>query len=258
MRYLLFVLFFHFSSPTAQELRIYAVDEPPAAYINQYEQQDGYVLAIVKAMQKELSNNTPILFIPEGRALTIMAREPNVILIGISRTPSREHHYFWLAQVMVKKWQVYALSGVAMNIDTLDDLKVLANIGVVRGDVREEWLINRHFKNLNSVTLHKQNIQMLKLGRVNAIVYDEQGLRFHANTLGFRLGDFTPVYTVNMAPVYIVMSKYSNPTLVKNWQQAFKTISKNGELQNISEQWQTKLAQKYNMTSEIRNNILVF
>lgn len=258
MRYLSTLLYWLCFQGIAQEVKIFAVDEPPAAFINEKHHQDGYVVDIVRAMQHTLNDKTSIIFLPEGRALNILAKEPNSILMSISRTPDREHHYYWIAQVMAKKWQVYTLSDSDIVINTLDDLRSLASIGVVRGDVREEWLINKDFKNLNSVTQHKQNIQMLHLGRVNAIVYEKQGLAYQVNLLGIELSHFKPVFTLNEAPVYIVMSINSSVVQVKKWQHAFDTITANGELQTIAENWQFTLRQEFNISSKIKNNILVF
>ena len=242
----------------AQELKILAVDEPPAAFIDSSNQPDGYVVDIVKAMQKTLNHHARINFIPEARGLNIMADEPNTLLMSISRTPSREPHFNWIAKVMDKKWEVFTMANRHISVGSLQDLRVLSSIGVVRGDVREEWLVNANFKNLNSVTMHKQNIQMLELGRVEAIVYEKHGLLIQANSLGIESSRFKSVFVLNQASVYIVMSKGSSPQLVKQWQMAFSEIAENGELQNIALRWQGILRSQLNIDSEVVNNILVF
>lgn len=258
MRNLYLFAFFLCQQGLTQELKILTVDEPPVSYINQDNQADGYIIAIVNALQKSLDTEVEMVFVPEARALNIMANQANVMLLGISRTPAREQHFIWVAPLMFKKWQVYTLAQSAIEIKNIDDLRALSSIGVVRGDVREEWLVNKNFKNLNSVTLHKQNMQMLGLGRVNAIVYDKQGLIYQASDLGLELSDFKAVFTLNMAPVYIVMSIGSSTSLVEQWQAAFATLVANGELRAISEVWQARLMHKYQIQSEIQDNILVF
>ena len=242
----------------SDELKILAVDEPPAAYSNMQGNADGYVVDIVKAMQKRLNNNTKILFIPEARALNIMAAEPNTVLLSISRTPSREANFNWIAKVMEKRWEVYTLASENIQIESLQDLKRLNSIGVVRGDVREEWLINKNFKNLNSVTQHKQNVQMLELGRVDAIVYEMQGLAYQTNALGLNQGDFKSVFTLNQSSVYIVLSKKSSSQLIDSWQLAFSQIIDSGELRSIAVRWQSILSNQFNIDSQIVNDILIF
>ncbi|GAC21015.1 substrate-binding periplasmic protein [Paraglaciecola arctica] len=258
MKYLSALLYLLCFQSIANDLKIFAVDEPPASFINEDGAQDGYVIDIIKAIQERLNDKTNIIFLPEGRALNILAKDPNSILMSISRTPPREQHYYWIAQVMSKKWQVYTLTNSEIVIETLDDLRALPSIGVVRGDVREEWLINKGFENLNSVTRHKQNIEKLNLSRVNAIVYEKQGLAYQVNNLGLELSHFKSAFILNEAPVYIVMSIKSSKQQVKKWQNAFEAIKVNGKLQNIAQNWQLVLLQQYNISSEIKNNILVF
>ena len=240
------------------ELKILAVDEPPAAYSNMQGEADGYVIDIIRAMQKRLNNHAKVLFIPEARALNIMAEEPDTLLLSISRTPSREANFHWIAKVMEKRWEVYTQVGSNIEIGSLQDLKRLNSVGVVRGDVREEWLINKNFKNLNSVTQHKQNVQMLGLGRVDAIVYEEQGLAYQANALGLSQQEFKSVFTLNQTSVYIVLSKNSSSQLVEQWQQAFRHIVDSGELQTIALSWQAILLNQFGINAQIVDNTLVF
>lgn len=259
LRYILWTLGLLCAGATAnaKETKVFAVEEPPAAYINENLDQDGYVLDIFKAMQARTGLTSRVMFIPEARALNILAEEPNCMLMSISRTPARESRYIWIAHVMSKKWEVYTLTRSHMRIDSINALMALPSIGVVRGDIREEWLIGLNFSNLNSVTQHRQNIEMLKLGRVNAIVYEQQGLIYQAKALGLHPEQFKSVFTLNQAPVYIVMSLNSDPQLVALWQEAFVAIVNNGQLHMIAERWQRQL-QQLNINSELHNNVLVF
>ena len=258
LKYFIVVLTLLCYRVAAAEVNILAVDEPPAAYVDYAQKQHGYVLDIVKALQKNLNDKAKILFIPEARALNIMAEEPDTLLMSISRTPSRERHFNWIAKVMEKKWEVYTLRNANISINTISDLRLLSSIGVVRGDVREEWLVNNNFKNLYSVTMHKQNVQMLKLGRVDAIIYEKQGLVYQSNSLGIEPLVFKSVFVLNQASVYIVMSKHSSPQLVKQWQSAFAELAESGELARITLHWQLILRTQFCINSDVVNNILVF
>jgi polar amino acid transport system substrate-binding protein len=42
-------------------------------------------------------------------AFKMLAAEPDTLLMSISRTPSREHHFNWIAKVMDKQWEVCTL-----------------------------------------------------------------------------------------------------------------------------------------------------
>lgn len=243
---------------TAQKTQILTVNEPPASYINNKQQPDGYVVDIVKAIQKNIGDESPISFVPEARALNITGSEPNVILFSISRTNSREQRYKWLGKVMTKRWEVFTLANSKLTVNSIAELRLIPTLGVVRGDVREEWLVNQNFNNLNSVTQHTQNIEMLWLGRVDAIVYEKQGLIYQLNQLGLDSTQFKSVYTSMEASVYLVMSNKSSPHLIQIWQDGYQQLYDSGQLERISYLWQTKLLYEFNISSEIVDNTLVF
>jgi len=251
---LLFFPCFVFSS----EFRVLSVNEPPANYLNKTGVPDGYVVDIIKALQKEVGNNAKIEFMPEVRALNIMQTTANTLLFSISKTKYRENLYLWLGQVMEKRWDVYALKASNLKIKELKQLKKLPMIGVVRGDVREEWLLTNDFTNLYSVTNHRQNVQRLLTGRVSTIVYEEQGLKYICQELGIDSTLFQSIYTINFSPVFIVISKGTHSTTFDAWQHAFNKLMSNGEIEKISLTWQHKLWNDFLIESELIEGILHF
>ena len=254
----LFCFCLYSSTSFSKEIRILSVNEPPANYINENNEAEGYVVDIINALKMIVNSESKIEFTPEARALNLVKTQPNIILFSISRTPFREKHYRWVGQVFSKKWQVYALKESNIIINSLDDLKALPMIGLVRGDVREEWLINQKLTNLHSVTHHQQNIQRLLMGRVSAIVFEKPGLTQLFNEMGEDQSFIESVFTINETPVYIAMSKETPLATFTRWQNAFETLKNNGELLQISTTWQKKLMDDFNIESKISNQLLTF
>jgi ABC-type amino acid transport substrate-binding protein len=188
----------------------------------------------------------------------MLSKKQNILFFSLSKTKFRENKYTWLGQVMSKKWQVYALKTSALAIDNFEQLKRLSILGVVRGDVREEWLVNHKFTNLHSVTNHKQNILRVLKRRIPAFIYEEQGLLHMCKELNIDASLFKVIHTVNTAPVYIVMSKNSASDILALWERAFNKLLANGEILKISRYWQSKLQDEFMISSDISNNILVF
>jgi len=153
---------------------------------------------------------------------------------------------------------VYSLKKSNLVIENTTQLRALPIIGVVRGDVREEWLINHKFTNLYSVTAHRQNVELLLKGRVSAFVYEKQGLSYIAHELGVDLSQFIAIYTLKISPVYIVMSKQTSSETFNLWQSAFQKLMANGDIERISIDWQNKLWQELSINSEFRDGILHF
>lgn len=242
----------------SQEMRILSVDEPPANYLNEKNEPEGFAVDIINALKKEVGSISEIEFIPEARAINLIRTQPNIILFSISRTSFREKDYRWIGPVFTKKWEVYTLKTSNFKVNDDEDLKTLPVIGLVRGDVREEWLINKKLTNLHSVTHHQQNIQRLLMGRVSAIVYEKSGLTQLMNEMEIDSSMIESIFTINEAPVYIAVSKKTSLKTFKTWQRAFEKIKKNGKLKQISTLWQTKLMDDFNIESKISNQLLTF
>ncbi|MAG75940.1 MAG: hypothetical protein CL811_04190, partial [Colwelliaceae bacterium] len=142
-------------------------------------------------------------------------------------------------------------------VPNLQSLKMLRSIGVVRGDVREEWLGNNRFNNLHSVTRHEQNLQMLLRGRTDAIVYEQFGMIYLAETLGLDMSAFSTEMAINQSDVYIAMSRLTPLEEVERWQQAYKSLKETGQIDTISKKWQVILVSEFNASIKIENGYLV-
>ena len=255
---IILVLTCSFSARASEPVRIISVNEPPANFINKAGYPDGLVVDIVQALQDIVGNESIMEFIPEARALNIMDSQANVLFFSISRTQFREDKYHWVGKVFSKNWQVFTKVDSELHASSLQDLANINAIGVVRGDVREEWLVNRKFTNLYSVTQHDQNVQLLLWGRLPAIVYEQQGLTYSCEQLLIDCGQFKAIYTLHQSDVYLVMSKKTPQATLLKWQQAYQKLLSSGEIAAISQKWHHHLLNNLNITSKKNGDFLTF
>ena len=237
--------------------RIITVEEPPASYAQPDGQTDGFVVDIVKALQRQLKDNTPIELLPEGRAMLTAQQEPNVLLFSFSRTAERENLYHWLLPVLQKRWQIYLPAQSQRQLQSLADLRQLSAIGVVRGDVRESYLLQRGFTNLVAVTSHQQNLQMLNSGRVDAIAGDSLELAYQLRQ-SHQAAPIKLALTLRSSSVYLIMPKNAEAGLVQRWQHAAKTLQQSGELEQIAVSWQQRIQQEMQITVQRDGHLLLF
>ena len=241
-----------------EKVRIIAVNEPPANFINKTGLADGFVVEIVQAMQTIIGNNINIEFVPEARSLNIVATKPNILFFSLSRTEFREDSYYWIGKVFNKNWQVFAKTDSALIVDSLAGLSEISSIGVVRGDVREEWLVNKKFTNLYSLTHHEQSIQLLLHDRLPAIVYEQQGLDYWCHKLAIDPLKFKAIYTLHQSDVYLVMSKTTPKETVLLWQQAYEKLLLSGQISAISQKWHQSMLNNFNIQSNFDGDFLTF
>ncbi|WP_286234145.1 substrate-binding periplasmic protein [Thalassotalea sediminis] len=257
IKYLFFIIYSFCFSSIGETFKIYGVNEPPASYISNNGEVAGYVVDITNALLHELNIKADIEILPEARVLNFAKNRKNILLFSFSRTPFREKHFHWIGKVLTKKWQAFALSNSLLEITSLSDLKQVDHIGVVRGDVREEWLVNRGFDNLYSVTYPDQNVRLLAKGRLPVIIYEQQGMSYLCRQLNIE-NNFKPLFTVHESDVYLLMSKQTSMAVVTRVKKAFEQLKRSGRLAEISEKWLSQLAIEYPDMYAIKDDILTF
>lgn len=240
-------------------LRIITVVEPPASYLDSHGQLTGFSVEVVKAIQKSLNDKTVIEVLPEARAIHIARTEPNVLLFSFSRTTQREHEFYWIGQLSVKTWSVYALSSNPIEIQQLEQLHKVKAIGVVRGDIREEWLTEQGFDNLHPSVNHQQNIHRLRSGRLDLIAYESQGIQHLLWEEGLTASDIKTVFNLKTSAVYMLMSKkLTDQKLMQNWKSAADKFKQSGQQQFLAEKWQMILRHYHAIETEATDGVLYF
>lgn len=246
------------SSLASSKVQIITVIEPPASYINSHGELSGYATDLVRSLQRQVKDDTDIQIMPESRALLTATRAPNVLLFGFSRTLDREQKYHWIMPLLRKRWVIYVYKNNPLQLKHLDELRSLESIGVVRGDVREEWLKAQGFTNLQSSASHAQNLARLKTGRLQAIAYEPQGMQYLLKEMGLPLDEFRPALHFHSSEVWLMMSRQSPTHQVLRWQLAAEQLKLNGQQQIITERWQQRLWQTEQILSTVQQDVLLF
>ncbi len=235
------------------DLTILTFDEPPTSYVDENGKLTGFAVEIVQEIQRRISNNDPIELYPEMRALTMASDEPNVVLFSFSRTPDGKP----VSQDHAARSRGFIRKNTEIVLRDIQDAKQLSTIGVARG-VRSTYLETLGFKNLDTVTNNWQNIKKLFAERVQAIYYEPQGMATECQRLGIPFSEFQQGLITNYSDVYIVMSKQTDPGIVKNWQDAARNMKDDGTFQRIAEKWATYMSEKYNVICNVGIDALNF
>jgi polar amino acid transport system substrate-binding protein len=246
------------ASEPQHPIQILTVIEPPASYLNSHGELSGYATELVQALQKQIQDRSDIQIMPESRVLLTAARQPNVLLFGFSRTQDREQKYHWIMPLLRKRWVVYVHKDSPLQINNLDELRNLDSIGVVRGDVREEWLTAQGFTNLHSSASHAQNLARLRSGRLTAIAYEPQGMQYLLKETGHKPDEFKPVLHFRSSEVWLLMSRQTHSSEVQRWQLAAEELKLSGQPLEIARHWQQRLAQTEQIQSTVQQGLLQF
>lgn len=242
----------------AGEYRILTVEEPPSSFSDDRGEPAGFSVDIVREIQRRIHNHDPIQILPEIRAFKTALEYPNTVLFSFSRTAERENKFHWIMLLLRKPWVLYARKGTQLDVQSLDDAKKVDTIGVVRGDVRENYLRQMGFSNLIEVSRHEQGVEMLLSNRVELLFYEPLGMSILSGKLGVPRSEFKEVLKIHPSEVYLMMSKKTPWETVKKWQDAGRRIKEDGTFQRIAEKWEAIISEQYHITCEVKDQALNF
>ncbi|MGI9536011.1 MAG: substrate-binding periplasmic protein, partial [Desulfocapsaceae bacterium] len=150
------------SSPAA-ELTILTENLPNLNYLDNGELV-GYSVDIVKEIQTRVGSSDEIKVFPWARAYSTALKEENTILFSVTLTAEREDLFKWICPLITKRDILVALKESDLLITSIDDAKQVARIGTIRGDSKEQLLLQLGFKNLEPVSSEQLNLKKLMLG----------------------------------------------------------------------------------------------
>lgn len=243
----------------AENIQILTVDEPPSSFLNEKGEPTGFSVDVVRELQKRLNNTSAIQIMPEARVIKTATESPDTLIFAFSRTPSREDKYHWIMHIIRKPWVFYSKKGANIHLKDLDDAKKVQRIGVVRGDVRENQLLDLGFKNTEAVTNFDQNIKKLQADRIPLLYHEPIGMAYTCKNLGIPVSEFEAVYSPKASDVYILMSKNgTSEETAKKWAEAAAKMKEDGTFQKIAEKWSQLIFEQVGIRPEYKDGALNF
>jgi polar amino acid transport system substrate-binding protein len=173
----------------------------------------GPATEIVEATLKRagLTDHKLALY-PWARAYDLALQEPNTLIFLIARTPARETQFKWAGEFMRIEYHLYKLrSRKDVVVRNLADAKAYA-VGVMRDDVRQQYLQSRGFDKLVVSARNSDSVRMLLDGRVQLLPLPETDMVRFCREANIEPGALEKVLTLNEMTTGIYMA-YSRGTL---------------------------------------------
>jgi polar amino acid transport system substrate-binding protein len=243
----------------ADDMMILGNESPPGNFTHENGKITGLSVEVVQEIQRRIGNTTEIQLLPWARAYKTALRLPNVVLFSVARTLEREGKFHWIALVMRKPWAFYGKKGAGLQIKSLEDAKKVRAVGVLRDDIRADWLRQQGFTNLDEASEHEQNIEKLLRGRVDLIFYAPHGVAHHCRKLGIDFHEFEAVLFPHASLSYIAMSKNGTPPeTVTLWQETAQQLKEDGTFEALAEEWATYTREQDGIEAEVKDGALNF
>lgn len=176
---------------------------------------------------------------PFARALKTLEMQPNAVLFPMLRTPERESKYQWVGLMAKRNYYLYRLdSRKDISIQSLDDARQY-RIGVMRGDVRTDYLRVQGFtegtdKGLEVVNVAFSLLKMQQAGRIDLIVFSDEGLRLACEEAKLSCDSFIPAFRLDMVGnLWPAASPEMPPALLASLRKAFQKQEDSGYLAKL-------------------------
>jgi len=190
----------------AAELQIYAHDVSPHPDERQGT-AGGSTIEVVREIQRRIGDTNPIRIVPWARAYHLVDHEPNVAVLQVVRTPSRAPRFQWVGPFDHFSSDLFAMAETDLHLDSMEDAKKVAHIGVVRGSYLDDELTKLGFANLDRQPTLALVILKLKSNRINLIASDTVTIQDLIDTGNVKNGEIKSIFRLMNASNYIIFSK---------------------------------------------------
>jgi polar amino acid transport system substrate-binding protein len=165
---------------------------------------------------------------PFARALKTLETNPNAVLFPMLRTAERESRYQWIGLMAKRNYFLYRLdSRKDIVIQSLEDAKQY-RIGVLRGDVRTDYLRGQGFvegvdKGLEVVNVAFSLLKMQQAGRIDLIVFSDEGVKLACEEANVRCDSLAPAFRLDLGGnLWLAASPQMPPAMVNTLRKAFQ------------------------------------
>lgn len=192
--------------------------------------QQGFMVELVREIERRLGTNRPVRFLPWPRAYRNALVSPNHVIFPLARTPEREADFDWAIKVAPLTPVFVTLNGRQLD---LDSARQQGAIAVQQNSPFEQYLRQHGFTNLIITTSAAPiPIRMLRAGRVDAW-FTARDLASYSMREQFVTEPITysePIFSVD---IYIAFSRAFPAELKQAYLDTFAQIKTDGTFTRI-------------------------
>lgn len=223
------------AAAAAQAQTIEAVTETtPYTYVAQGKVSGTATQVVELTLQRAGFTGYGVHLYPWARAYAMAQKEANVLIFLIARTPAREQQFHWAGEIMKIQYHLYRLKSRPLAVSTLEAAKA-HTIGVMRDDVRQQYLRSKGFERLVVSAQSLDNFQKLLRGQVDLVPLTTDDAASLCRQTGFDCAQLERVLTLDEAStgLYMAYSLQTPPEVVRRTQAAFGRLKAEGQVQRI-------------------------
>ena len=203
-------------------------------------QKDGKVggpasQIVETTLQRAGLTDYSISLYPWARAYDMALQEPNVLIYLIARTPARETQFKWAGEFIRIEYHFYKLRDqTQVVVRNLQDAKNYT-VGVMRDDVRHEYLQSQGFTKLVVSAQNSDNFKKLINRQVQLVPMPEIDAKQLCEEAHFDCAGLEKVHTLDdlAVGIYMAYSKSTADEVVARTRTAFSKLKADGSVARL-------------------------
>lgn len=135
----------------------------------------------------------------------------------------------------------YTQADSRLQLKSLAEAKRPKRIGVYNNDVRDSFLTQAGFRNLDRTNNNVQNVKKLMAGRIEAYASSPVQVDDEARAVGCKGSDLREVFAFRRVQLHVVLSLGTPEETVQSWSNAFSAMQKDGSFEAVFRKYHPKL-----------------
>lgn len=219
------------------DLRILTEDYPPLNFRANGE-ITGQAAEVVKELIRRTGTGDEITMVNWQEGYQAVLEQPDTALFSIVMTPERKDLFQWAGPITVLDTNLYAATGSAIRIASLDEARKVGEIATVAGYYSEQILKDEEgFTNLRSYPDEASALRALLDGEVQLLASNNTVIPAVVENIGTSMDEVESVFTISTDMSYIAFSKETSPDLVTLWQEKLDEMKDEGSFAEIYSRW---------------------
>ncbi|GLQ31098.1 substrate-binding periplasmic protein [Litoribrevibacter albus] len=226
MRRILIGCWFLLSSFMCQgyEIQIVTEDFAPYSY-KENGKLTGISVEIVESLLEQLNLPSNIRVYPFKRTIELAKTRKNTLIFSIIRSEERERHFKWVGRLAPITTALFKLKQrTDINIQSIEDIAEF-RISDIQGSAVWEHL-KRYDIEVLEIPSTAQNIQMLKLGRIDLTSTVELNFYHTLRVLDYSPKEFEVAYVFDelSSHLWLAFNKDTDDKIVEDFREALQTF----------------------------------
>lgn len=227
---LLSLLAAHEASAESPVIELHIPDAPPLTFVND-PRGHGMVGDVAVAAMTRAGYTVKVHVLPWARAQKHVSEEHDHLITPLSRIPTREDRFTWIASIMPMERAFFSLDRQVA--DFAQAKETYRKIGVGLGSAQEEILRSQGFRDdqIYPLAIGDNPAQMLLMGRIDAWFNGVPESRYIWPKVSKRKLLMSPVGS--NADLYLACSKRCSAKMVEDLRDAVEALHKDGSVKRI-------------------------